>query len=206
MSREIGIVLYILYLNQKSITSCISIYPLVFMGISAGIDPMFWDLEDQLCSLQYREWITWKLQCSVIPTLEDPFIVVPRQNSTTPGLILLVISWVLGRRIVISKAENYMPRFPIPSGAPCSLTGLFSSVQHCLEMLVHYLVTLSYKPVQQSQTHNRWLHCISAGQCFYNDMHFALRLKARTAAHHSAYNSQPIGMIIHRGTPNQLFS
>ena len=60
-----------------------------------------------------------------------------------------------------------------------------------LEMLVHYLVTLSYKPVQQSQTDNRWLHCISAGQCFYNDMRFALRIKARTAAHHSAYNSQP---------------
>ena len=64
---------------------------------------------------------------------------------------------------VINKAENYMPRFPTSSGALCSLASLLTSVQHCLEMLVHYLVTLSYKPVQQSQTHNRWLHCIFIG-------------------------------------------
>ena len=38
--------------------------------------------------------------------------------------------------------------FPVPSGAPCVLASLFTSVQHCLEILVHYLVTLSYKPVQ----------------------------------------------------------
>ena len=63
------------------------------------------------------------------------------------------------------------------------------TVAYCLEMLVHYLVILSYKPVQQSQIHNR-LHCISAGQCFYNDMRFVLRVKAWTAAHHSEYNSQ----------------
>ena len=56
---------------------------------------------------------------------------------------------------VISKAENYKPRFPISSGAFCALASLFTSLQYCLEMLVHYLVTLSYKPVQQSQTHNR---------------------------------------------------
>ena len=62
-------------------------------------------------------------------------------------------------------------------------------------MLVHNLVTLSYKPVQQSQTHNRWLHCISAGQCFYNDMRFPLRVKARTSAHHSAYTSQPCSLL-----------
>ena len=89
-------------------------------------------------------------------------------------------------RWLIAKAENYKPRFPISSGAPCAIACLFASVQHCLEMLVHYLVTLSYKP-QQSQAHNRRLHCISAGQCFYNDMRFVLRVKARTAAHHSAY-------------------
>ena len=47
-----------------------------------------------------------------------------------------------------TKAENYMPRFRIPSGAHCTLVSLFTSVQHCLEMLVNYLVTLSYKPVQ----------------------------------------------------------
>ena len=44
---------------------------------------------------------------------------------------------------VISKAENYMPRFPISSSAPSALASLFTSVQHCLEMLVHYLVTFS---------------------------------------------------------------
>ena len=47
------------------------------------------------------------------------------------------------------------------------------------------------KPVQRPQTHSRWLHCISAGQCFYKDMRFALTVKARTAAHHSAYNPEP---------------
>ena len=99
--------------------------------------------------------------------------------------------WSKARRCIITKAENYMPRFPISSGAALALASLFTSVQHSLEMYVHYLVTLSYKPVQQSQIHNRWLHCISAGQCFYNDMRFALRVKARTAAHRSAYNSQP---------------
>ena len=56
---------------------------------------------------------------------------------------------------MMTKAENYMPRFPIPSGAPSALASLFTPVQHCLEMLVHYFVTLSYKPVQQSHTHNR---------------------------------------------------
>ena len=49
---------------------------------------------------------------------------------------------------IMTKAENYMPRFPIPSGAPCALASFFTSVQYCLEMLVHYLVTLSHKPVQ----------------------------------------------------------
>ena len=42
----------------------------------------------------------------------------------------------------------------ISSGAPLDLASLFIFVQHYLEMLVHYLVTLSYKPVLQSQTHN----------------------------------------------------
>ena len=37
---------------------------------------------------------------------------------------------------------------------------------------------------QKSQTHNRWLHCISTGQCFYDNMRFALRVKAQTAAYH----------------------
>ena len=92
--------------------------------------------------------------------------------------------------LFINKNEDYMPRFPISSGAPRTLAGMFTSVQHYLEMLVYYVVTLSYKPVQQSQTHNRWLHCISAGQCFYNDMRFALWVKAWAAPHHSAYNSQ----------------
>ena len=54
---------------------------------------------------------------------------------------------------LITEAENYMPHFQISSGAPCALPSLFTSVQYCLEMLVHYLVML-YKPVQQSQTHN----------------------------------------------------
>ena len=93
-----------------------------------------------------------------------------------------------GQTLLITKAEIYMPRFPIESGASRALASLFISVQHCLEILVHYLVTLSNKPVQQSQTHNRCLHYMSAGQWFYN-MRFALRVKARTAAHHSAYNS-----------------
>ena len=30
----------------------------------------------------------------------------------------------------------------------CALANLFTSVQHCLQMWVHYLVTFSYKPVQ----------------------------------------------------------
>ena len=32
--------------------------------------------------------------------------------------------------------------------------------------------------------------------CIYNDMKLALRVKARTAAHHSAYNSQPWSSVI----------
>ena len=91
--------------------------------------------------------------------------------------------WCLCSCTMIIKAENYKPRFPISSAAPCALGSLFTSVQHCLEMLVHYLVTLSYKP--------RRLHCISAGHCFYNDMRFVLRVKTRTAPCHSAYNSLP---------------
>ena len=34
----------------------------------------------------------------------------------------------------------------------------------------------------------RRLHCISAGQCFYDDMQFVLRLKAGTAPRLLAYN------------------
>ena len=58
-----------------------------------------------------------------------------------------------GMKRVHTKAENYKPRFPISSGAPCALASLFTSVQHFLEMLVHYLVTLSYKPVQMTSLH-----------------------------------------------------
>ena len=50
--------------------------------------------------------------------------------------------------LVTIKAENYKPSVLISSGAPCALASLFTPVQHCLEVLVHYLVTLSYKPVQ----------------------------------------------------------
>ena len=57
--------------------------------------------------------------------------------------------------MMMSKAENYKPRFPISSGTPCALASLFTSVQHCLEMLVHYLVTLWYKPVQTTSLHIR---------------------------------------------------
>ena len=57
--------------------------------------------------------------------------------------------------MIMTKAENYKPRFPIPSAAPCTLASLFTSVQHYLEMLVHYLVTLSYKPVQTTSLHIR---------------------------------------------------
>ena len=49
---------------------------------------------------------------------------------------------------LIINAENYKPRFPISSGAPCALASLFTPVQHFLGMLVHYLASLSYKPVQ----------------------------------------------------------
>ena len=67
------------------------------------------------------------------------------------GWACLVVSiWSLdeGWSRFASKAENYKPRFPISSRAPCALAGLFTSVQRCLEIFVHYLVTLSYKPVQ----------------------------------------------------------
>ena len=57
--------------------------------------------------------------------------------------------------LVITKAENYKPRFPFSSGALSALASLFTSVQHFLEMLVHYLVTLSYKPVQTTSLHIR---------------------------------------------------
>ena len=67
--------------------------------------------------------------------------------------------------IVMSNVEK--PRFPISSGAPCASASLFTSVQHCLEMLVHYIVTLSYKPVQTTSLHIR-------RSVFYNDMRFVL--------------------------------
>ena len=44
--------------------------------------------------------------------------------------------------MIMTKAESYKPRFPISSGAPCALDSLFTFVQHFLEMLVHYLVTI----------------------------------------------------------------
>ena len=59
------------------------------------------------------------------------------------------------RALVMTKAENYKRRVPISSGALCALASLFTSVQHFLEMLVHYLVTLSYKPVQTTSLHIR---------------------------------------------------
>ena len=40
------------------------------------------------------------------------------------------------------KAENLCRAFPISSGAPCALASLFTSVQLCLEMLIHSLSTL----------------------------------------------------------------
>ena len=55
----------------------------------------------------------------------------------------------------ITKAEIYMPSFPISSGAPCALASLFRSILHFLEMLVYCLVTLSYKPVQTTSLHIR---------------------------------------------------
>ena len=58
--------------------------------------------------------------------------------------IVQVVQWLLSRLRIICRA------FPIPSGAPCTLASLFTSIKHCLEMLFHYLVTLSYKPVQYS--------------------------------------------------------
>ena len=54
---------------------------------------------------------------------------------------------------MITKTENYMPRFPISPDAPCALASSFTTVQHCLEMLVHYPVTLSYKQVQYMLIH-----------------------------------------------------
>ena len=57
--------------------------------------------------------------------------------------------------IFMTKAEHYKPRFPISTGAPCALASLFTSVQHFLEMLVHYLVTLSYKRAQATSMHIR---------------------------------------------------
>ena len=36
------------------------------------------------------------------------------------------------RGIVMIKAVNYKPRFPISSGAPCALASLFTSLQHFL--------------------------------------------------------------------------
>ena len=96
--------------------------------------------------------------------------------------------------LLITKTDNYKPRFPISSYAPCALASLFTSVHHYLEKLVHYLVSLSYKPVQTTSLHIR-------RSMFYNDMRFVVRIKARTAPRHSAYNSQhcssPTGMIIH---------
>ena len=56
---------------------------------------------------------------------------------------------------VIINVENYEPRVPISSGAPYGIASLFISVQHFLEMLVHYLVTLSFKPVQTTSLHIR---------------------------------------------------
>ena len=55
-----------------------------------------------------------------------------------------------------SRLRSISRTFPIPSGAPCALASLFTSVQHCLEMLVHYLVTLSYKPLQY-RLHSRMI-------------------------------------------------
>ena len=60
-----------------------------------------------------------------------------------------------GSIVPVSSLENYKPRFPISFGAPCALASLFTSVQHFLEMLVHYLVTLSYKPVHTTSLHIR---------------------------------------------------
>ena len=54
-------------------------------------------------------------------------------------------------QFIMMKAENYKPRFPISSGAPFALASLFTSAQ----MLVHYLVSLSYKPVQMTSLHIR---------------------------------------------------
>ena len=66
-----------------------------------------------------------------------------------PSTIAVVLYFLIFIAIII-KAENYKP-----SGAPCALASLFTSVQHFLQMLVHYLVTLSYKPVKTTSLHIR---------------------------------------------------
>ena len=105
-----------------------------------------------------------------------------------PQTLVRLIDWLPRLRFICHA-------FPIPSGSSCALASLFTSVQHCLEMLVHYLVTLSYKPVR-CRLHS-WMNFSNlrltlddfTGLCFSNEIHFALRVEARTPPHHSAYNS-----------------
>ena len=103
--------------------------------------------------------------------------------SPYPIIISISIHY-LSVRFAITKAVNYKPRFQISSGAPCALAGLFTSVQHFYKC---WFITLWLYRINQF----RRLHWISAGQCFYYNIRFVLRVKARTAPRHSAYDSQP---------------
>ena len=84
-----------------------------------------------------------------------------------------------------------LQRFSDPSSAPCALASLFTSVQHCLEMLVHHLVTLLYKPIQntlhslmifqQSQIHNRRFYRTRGLSGNVQDLHsWGPRFKSRS--------------------------
>ena len=73
----------------------------------------------------------------------------------SPTLLSLLLRHRIFTYVTWRAAHDYKPRFLISPGAPCALVSLFTSVQHCLEMLFHYLVTLSYKPVQTTSLHIR---------------------------------------------------
>ena len=78
--------------------------------------------------------------CILWNTLPGPHKTRPRAAGGPWAAGWRPLPYMVFTEPVISKAEYYKPRFPIPSGAPCALSSLFTSVQYCLEILVLYLV------------------------------------------------------------------
>ena len=120
------------------------------LHLHAGAPGIFSDLLRSVQMLK-REWgveSNGKLPHLSIPSKTVAWVLELGRRLPLSSTAILVPEFAvkdlpLGRKLMIN-VENYKTRFPISSGAPYASYSLFTSVHHFLQMLVHYLVFLSY--------------------------------------------------------------